>query len=124
VQADSDLTKAVLDGQKEAFAKLVRRYERPVQAIAISILGDYHNVQDAVQDAFVAGYKNLSMLRNRNSFGPWLMQIAHRCALSWANRRPEGTPVDTNPVVAAENPDGRVGQQKYRNRNKTALLGA
>jgi RNA polymerase sigma-70 factor (ECF subfamily) len=110
VQTDTELVKAALDGQKEAFAELVRRYERPVRAVAINILGDHHSVQDAVQDAFVAGYKNLSMLRNRDSFGPWLMKIAHRCALDWANRRPKENPLDMNPVAATENPDGRFDE--------------
>jgi RNA polymerase sigma-70 factor (ECF subfamily) len=117
VQTDTELVKAVLDGQKEAFAELVRRYERPVRAVAINILGDHHSVQDAVQDAFVASYRNLTMLRNRDSFGPWLIKIAHRCALDWANRRPKGNPLETNPPnerrassAAAENSDGQFDE--------------
>jgi RNA polymerase sigma-70 factor (ECF subfamily) len=110
VQTDAELVKAALDGQKEAFAKLVSRYERPVRAIAINILGDHHSVQDAVQDAFVAGYQNLSVLRNRDSFGPWLMKIAHRCALDWANRRPKANPLETNPAAVIENPDGQFDE--------------
>ncbi len=109
MQTDAELVKAALDGQKEAFAELVRRYERPVRAIAINILGDHHSMQDAVQDTFVAGYQNLSVLRNRDSFGPWLMKIARRCALDWANRRQKANPPVTNPV-AVENPDGRLDE--------------
>jgi len=111
VQADCELIKAVLDGEKEAFAELVSRYERPVRAIAINILGDHHSVQDAVQDAFVAGYQNLYMLRNRDSFGPWLMKIAHRCALDWAKRRPKIIPMETSPAAATENPNGRLDEE-------------
>jgi RNA polymerase sigma-70 factor (ECF subfamily) len=110
VQTDAELVKIALDGQKGAFAELMSRYERPVRAIAINILGDHHSVQDAVQDAFVAGYQNLSMLRNRDSFGPWLMRIAHRCALDWANRRPKAVPLEMSPAAAAENPDGRLDE--------------
>jgi RNA polymerase sigma-70 factor (ECF subfamily) len=119
VQADCELIKAVLDGEKEAFAELVSRYERPIRAIAINILGDHHSVQDAVQDTFVAGYQNLSMLRNRDSFGPWLMKIAHRCALDWANRRPKMAPLETNPpnergvnpAAATEKPNGQLDEE-------------
>jgi RNA polymerase sigma-70 factor (ECF subfamily) len=110
VQADCELIKAVLEGKKEAFADLVSRYERTVRAIAINILGDHHSVQDAVQDAFVAGYLNLSMLRNRDSFGPWLMKIAHRCALDWANRRPKMAPLETSPASATEKPNGQLDE--------------
>jgi RNA polymerase sigma-70 factor (ECF subfamily) len=111
VQADCELIKAVLDGQKEAFAELVRRYERPVRAVAINILGDHHSVQDAVQDAFVASYQNLCMLRNRDSFGPWLMKITQRCALDWAKRRPKMAPLETNPAAATEKPNGQLDEE-------------
>ena len=111
MQADCELIKAVLDGQKEAFAELVRRYERPVRAVAINILGDHHSVQDAVQDAFVASYQNLYMLRNRDSFGPWLMKIAQRCALDWAKRRPKMAPLETNPAAATEKPNGQLDEE-------------
>jgi RNA polymerase sigma-70 factor (ECF subfamily) len=110
MQADCELIKAVLDGEKEAFAELVSRYERPVRAVAINILSNHHSVQDAVQDAFVAGYRNLCMLRNRDSFGPWLMKIAQRCALDLAKRRPKMTPLETNLAAATENPDGRLDE--------------
>ncbi|MGA2677900.1 MAG: sigma-70 family RNA polymerase sigma factor [Sedimentisphaerales bacterium] len=111
MQADCELIKAVLDGQKEAFAELVRRYERPVRAVAINILGDHHSVQDAVQDAFVASYQNLCMLRNRDSFGPWLMKITQRCALDWAKRRPKMAPLETNPAAATEKPNGQLDEE-------------
>jgi RNA polymerase sigma-70 factor, ECF subfamily len=110
VQTDCELIKAVLDGKKEAFAELVSRYERPARAIAINILGDHHNVQDAVQDAFVAGYQNLCMLRNRDSFGPWLMKITQRCALSWAKRRPKEDTLETIPAAATEKPNGQLDE--------------
>jgi RNA polymerase sigma-70 factor (ECF subfamily) len=112
VRTDTELVKAALDGQKEAFAELVSRYERPVRAIAINILGDHHSVQDAVQDAFVASYQNLCMLRNRDSFGLWLMKIAHRCALDWASRRPKGDPLETNPAAVIENHDGQFDEDR------------
>lgn len=88
----------------------MRRYERPIRAIAIYILGDHHSIDDVVQDAFVSGYRNLTALRNRNSFGPWLMQIARRCALDCANRRQKPTPLGTISPPATENPQGRLDE--------------
>jgi len=43
VQSDAEIVSAVLSGYKEAFAVLVKRYERPVRAIAMNVLGDYHS---------------------------------------------------------------------------------
>jgi RNA polymerase sigma-70 factor (ECF subfamily) len=100
VQTDSELVKAALDGQKEAFAELVRRYEQPVRAVAINVLGDNHTAQDAVQDAFVGAYLNLPDLRKYDSFGPWLMKIAHRSALGWASRKPKEISLSTGAAEA------------------------
>lgn len=111
MQTDEELVKTALDGQKEAFAELVSRYERPVRAVAIDILGDHQGVDDAVQETFVAGYQHLSSLRNRDSFGPWLIKIAQRCALNWAKRRPKMTPMEPNPVAATEKPNIQVDEE-------------
>jgi RNA polymerase sigma-70 factor (ECF subfamily) len=114
VQSDAELVNAVLDGEKQAFAVLVKRYERPVRAIALRTLGNYHSAADVSQDAFVKAYQELSRLRKRNAFGPWLMKIAHRCALNSVRRIPKGTHLETEVAAAIENPDGRLDEEKER----------
>ncbi len=41
---------------------------------------DVHVSEDATQEIFVAAFQSLATLRERNRFGPWLMQIARRVA--------------------------------------------
>ena len=53
MQSDAELVNAALNGNKNAFAVLVKRYERPVRAVALDVLGDYHSATDVSQDAFV-----------------------------------------------------------------------
>jgi len=76
VQSDAEIVNAVLNGYKDAFAVLVKRYERPVRAVAMNVLGDYHSAADVSQDAFVKAYRELPRLRKPAAFGPWLMKIA------------------------------------------------
>jgi len=114
VQSDAELVNAVLNGNKETFAALVKRYERPVRAIALDALGDYHSAADVSQDAFLKAYEALSKLRKRNAFGPWLMRIAHRCALDSVRRRPRETALETNVAAAIENPNSQLDEGKQR----------
>lgn len=114
MQSDAELVNAVLDGEKQAFAVLVKRYERPVRAIALRTLGNYHSAADVSQDAFVKAYQELSRLRKRNAFGPWLMKIAHRCALESIRQRPKGTHFETEVAAAAENSNGQLDEAKQR----------
>ena len=111
---DAELVDAVLDGQKQAFAVLVKRYERPVRAVAMNVLGHRANTQDVAQDAFVKAYENLPALRKTDAFGPWLMKITRRCALDFVRRKPEEMPLETAVATTIENPDGRLDEDKQR----------
>jgi RNA polymerase sigma-70 factor (ECF subfamily) len=112
VQTDAELVKAVLNGEKHVFAELVRRYERPVRAVALDVLGDYHSATDVSQDAFVRAYERLAGLRKPEAFGPWLMKITRRCALDSVRRRPKKTRLKIKIAAAIENPDGRLDEDK------------
>jgi RNA polymerase sigma-70 factor (ECF subfamily) len=114
VQSDAELVNAAVGGNKEAFAVLVKRYERPVRAIALHALRDYHSAADVSQDAFLKAYEELSRLRKHDAFGPWLMKIAHRCALDSVRRRQKGTTLETEVPTAVENPNGQLDEAKQR----------
>jgi RNA polymerase sigma-70 factor (ECF subfamily) len=103
-----------LNGEKMAFAVLVKRYERPVRAVAMDVLGDHTSAQDVSQDAFVRAYENLPALRKSSAFGPWLMKITRRCALSMTSQRPRETTLDPTDAFPSEGKDGRLDEQKQR----------
>ncbi len=112
MRTDAELVKAVLNGEKHVFAELVRRYERPVRAVALDVLGDYHSATDVSQDAFLRAYERLAGLRKPDAFGHWLMKITRRCALDSVRRRPKETRLEIKIAAAKENPDGRLDEDK------------
>jgi RNA polymerase sigma-70 factor, ECF subfamily len=81
MQSDSELVKAVLDGNRQAYGELFRRHERSVQATALSVLDNLHAAQDAMQEAFVTAFCKLGTLRKHSSFGPWVQKIARHEAI-------------------------------------------
>jgi len=113
VRSDADLVRAVLGGEKQAFADLVRRYEKSVHAIALNVLGNHHGAEDACQIAFVKAYEKLAKLRKRASFGLWLMRIARRAALDLACGQPEEKPLESKFATAAESPDSRLDEDNW-----------
>jgi RNA polymerase sigma-70 factor (ECF subfamily) len=114
LRTDAELVLAVLDGDKQAFAVLVKRYERPVRAVALDVLGDYHLAADVSQEAFVSAYEKLAGLRKPKAFGPWLMTITRRCALESLHRRPKETLLETKIITVIERPNGQLDQDKQR----------
>jgi RNA polymerase sigma-70 factor (ECF subfamily) len=114
LRKDAELVNAVLDGEKQAFAVLVKRYERPVRAVALDVLGDYHSATDVSQDAFIKAYEQLAVLRKPEAFGPWLMKITRRCALNSARRKPKETQLEPKIAAATESPNGQLDEEKQR----------
>ena len=108
MRTDAELVKNCLNGQKQAFAELVTRYQRPARAVALNILGDSHSADDAAQDGLVKAYQNLAGLRKADAFGPWIMKITRRCALDHLRRRPKESPLETKTVAALQSPDGQL----------------
>ena len=53
MRTTAELVAATRSGDREAFAELLRRYERVVISTAWSIVHDYHSAQDVAQDSFV-----------------------------------------------------------------------
>ena len=113
MQSDVQLVNAVLSGQKDAFAELVARYERPVRAVAIAVLDDHTAAQDAAQEAFVRAYEKLGSLRRASAFGSWLLMIARRCALDVATTRPaKESSLESSLELATEDSDGKLNEEK------------
>ncbi len=87
MQADAEIVRAVLRGDRGAFAALVARHERAVWATAWRVLRDDHAAADAGQEAFLQAFRRLGELRRPEQFGVWLLRIARRKAIRLARRR-------------------------------------
>src|SRR5580658_1806224 len=72
---DLDLVHATKNGDVAAFEQLVRRYDRKLLRIAESITHNREDSQDAVQEAFLKAYQNLSAFREDSKFSTWLFRI-------------------------------------------------
>jgi len=107
VQSDAELVKAAIQGHREAFAELVKRYERMVYAVALDILRNAHAAQDTAQDAFVAAYQKLRGLRKPAAFGSWLLKIARHQAIRRLRLRVKTLPLDEARLATTANCDGQ-----------------
>jgi Sigma-70 region 2 len=65
-------------GDHEAYAKLVRPYERLAYRVAAAITGFNADAEEAMQNGFVKAYRSLHHFRVGAAFGPWLLKIRGR----------------------------------------------
>ncbi len=84
---DSQLIQRVLSGDDTAFAELVKKYQKPVHALAWRKVGDFHIAEEITQDTFLKAYQKLAMLKEPQSFASWLYVIATRHCIAWLRKK-------------------------------------
>lgn len=72
---DGEILSAVLAGDADRYAVIVKRYRRALLNLAYSYLGDSQSAEDAVQEAFLNSFKWLHTYDSRYSFRTWLWRI-------------------------------------------------
>lgn len=75
---DEQLVDDSLNGDREAFAELVRRYRDRLLRFLLTRAQSRADAEDAVQDAFVSAYRYLPSFNPRWRFSTWLYRIALR----------------------------------------------
>ena len=84
---DAALIQRVLEGDDTAFSMLVRKYQKPVHALAWRKIGDFHIAEDITQETFLKAYQRLSMLKEPQSFASWLYVIAANHCSTWLRKK-------------------------------------
>ena len=84
---DAALIQRVLEGDDTAFSALVRKYQKPVHALAWRKIGDFHIAEDITQDTFLKAYQRLSTLKEPQKFSGWLYVIAANYCKMWLRKK-------------------------------------
>jgi RNA polymerase sigma-70 factor (ECF subfamily) len=111
VQSDAEIVSAVLDGNKEAFAILVRRYEQTLRGIAMQVRCDLEFAADVSQQSFMTAYEKLPTLRHSAAFGVWIMRIARRYAIESVKKSSDPLPPPERPT---NNNNGTLDEEKQQ----------
>ena len=84
---DAQLIQRVLAGDDTAFSVLVRKYQKPVHALAWRKVGDFHVAEEITQDTFLKAYQKLAMLKEPQRFLSWLYVIATNHCKAWLRKK-------------------------------------
>jgi RNA polymerase sigma-70 factor (ECF subfamily) len=80
-QDDLLLVAASKNGDQEAFAQLVQRYQRRVFNLVYRMLQQYEESTEITQETFLAAWQGLPSFRGDARFPTWLYRIAYNCSL-------------------------------------------
>lgn len=111
--SDTALVVAARAGETWAQEALFRRHAPRLNGLAFRVMGRDEDVDDLVQDAFVAAFEGLSRLEDHDAFGSWvgsiLIRQAHkkirtRRLLARIGLRSTTATIDVDQVVARSAP--------------------
>ena len=85
-EQDRLLVDQARDGNQDAYRQLVERYQRRAHAIAVGIVGNHHDAEDLVQQAFLKAYKSLGSFRGQSSFYTWLYRIIFNLSIDLSRK--------------------------------------
>lgn len=80
---DKEIIKSILEGNKDAFEKILIKYDKKVYGFICKLIGDKHIAQDLTQETFLKAYRNLSSFDYNKNFITWLFTIAKNTSFNY-----------------------------------------
>lgn len=84
---DREALRAIRDGERKAYAGIVRRHGPRLHRILARMLRDEDAAEDLLQEVFVSAWRALPRFDASRSLHPWLRRIAVNAALDELGRR-------------------------------------
>ncbi|PKK84438.1 MAG: hypothetical protein CVT49_03695 [candidate division Zixibacteria bacterium HGW-Zixibacteria-1] len=103
---DRALILAAVDGDKNAYGKLVLKHQKRLFRFILMMLGKKDMAEDVVQEAFVKGYLALGSFDPEKPFYPWIATIARNLALNLIKKEEREKPASEYDDLLASVPDG------------------
>ena len=101
---DAWLVEHARHGDHQAFAVLVRRYERKLIRVLMRLVHEPEQARDLAQETFWRVYTRLDRFDTARRFGPWLFRVGVNLALDWlrsTRRRRRRPPRSIGPTPTA-----------------------
>lgn len=96
---DTVIINQILQGDTQAFAILIERYERLVFTLCMRMLKNREDAEEVAQDVFVKSYQKLNTFKGNSKFSTWLYRITYnRCLDTLSRKRKHPTARDIDEI--------------------------
>ena len=122
---DETLVERYRDGDRAAFAALVRKYQRPIFNAAYRVLGREEDASDITQAVFLKVAERLDQYDARYKFFSWIYRIAVNESLNLLRENGREGPLEDEealPATESEGPEAIVNDAQVSDRIQKALM--
>ena len=84
---DNEIISEVLNGNQQAYALLVNRYQNYVFTLCLRIVKGREDAEEVAQDVFIKAYKYLADFRGAAKFTTWLYTIVNNTCISFLRKK-------------------------------------
>ena len=96
---DAYYIEQVLQGDRQAYARMVDKHKHMVFTVALRIVRNREDAEEIAQDAFIKAFQSLETFKQESKFSTWLYKIAYNAAISKTRKKKlETAPIEVNVV--------------------------
>jgi RNA polymerase sigma-70 factor (ECF subfamily) len=121
---DMEIIQQVLQGQQQAFAILVDRYQNFIFTIVLRYVKSREDAEEVAQDVFIKAYRSLSDFRGASKFSTWLYTITTTSCLTFLRKkRLDVQSLDNEKVFAvADNIGGGTDANQIEQKSRVNMV--
>ena len=86
-KSDIELISKVLEGDKQAYAQLIKRHQRFVFTLALRFSKSREDAEEIAQDCFIKAYRALHTFKQTSKFSTWLYSIVYTTSMTFLRKR-------------------------------------
>ena len=84
---DFNLIDKAVDGDEQAYAKLLQRYKRPVYHMILKMVRNVDDAEDLTIESFAKAFKSLAKFKKDFTFSTWLFRIATNNSIDFIRKK-------------------------------------
>jgi RNA polymerase sigma-70 factor (ECF subfamily) len=121
---DIEIIGAVLNGNQQAYAQIVERYQNYVYTLVLRYVKSREDAEEVAQDIFIKAYKALADFKGASKFSTWLYTITTTTCISFLRKKKlETHSLDNEKVMeAAENRDSGMNANQIEQKSKVTMV--
>jgi RNA polymerase sigma-70 factor, ECF subfamily len=112
-----EMTQRAIHGDATAFGDLLRCYENQAYNVALRLLGNRQDAEDATQEGFFRAYRSMHTFDADRPFAPWLKKIVVNVCLNRMENR-ETLPLEEDTKLAAHDAQPEVESLNHERSNQ------